>query len=291
MGETSETYYDGLMKALKDAMDEFDGTVAPAHVYYQKILQDNENTVWERMKGEGLNYKDLRKFLLYGFADAAGLETRKEDPESPYALAQVDVARQLLQLYSKLPASGPVVVIAQSLGGQVFSSYLYDAQKLNAGGMPTAGIWTDIQRYSALIKDDGEDLTAAEIAFLSGRNIVGLLTTGCNIPLFVAAHKEMHIIPIEKPSAQFDWLNLYDQDDVLGWPLGPLNNRYKALVVDRKINANGRGPIEYILGATPQSHTLYWDDKDVIIALRDMLREGIHKAVGAPANVEIDVGD
>lgn len=78
---------------------------------------------------------------------------------------------------------------------------------------------------------------------------------------------------------------------MLGWPLGPLNDRYKALVVDKKINANGRGPIEYILGATPQSHTLYWNDKDVIHALRDMLREGINKAVGAPADVEFDVGD
>jgi hypothetical protein len=291
MGETSETYYQGLMKALKDAMDEFDGTVATAHVYYQKILQDNENTVWERMKGEGLNYKDLRKFLLYGFADAAGLETRKEDPESPYALAQVEVARQLLLLYSKLSANGPVVVIAQSLGGQVFSSYLYDAQKANAGVIPSAGIWKNIHRYSSLIKDDGKDFTEAEIAFLNGRNVVGLLTTGCNIPIFVAAHKEMHIIPIEKPSAQFDWINLYDQDDVLGWPLGPLNDRYQALVVDKKINANGRGPIEYILGATPQSHTLYWDDKDVIHALRDMLREGARKVVGAPTNTELDVGD
>jgi hypothetical protein len=291
MGETSDRYYEGLIEELKSAMDEFDGTVALAHVYYQKILQDNEDTVWERMEGEGLNYKDLRKFLLYGFADAAGLETRKEEPESPYALAQVEVARELLLLHRKLSPNGPVVVIAQSLGGQLFSSYLYDAQKSQAGRMPSAGIWKDIHRYSSLIKDDGKDLTATEIAFLSGRNVVGLLTTGCNIPIFVAAHKEMHIVPIEKPSAQFDWINLYDEDDVLGWPLGPLNNRYKALVVDKKINANGRGPIDYILGATPQSHTLYWDDKDVIHALRGMLRKGINKVVGAPVKVELDGGD
>lgn len=204
MGETSDVYFVELISALKDAMDGFDGTVATAHVYYQKILQENENTVWKRMKDEGLNSKDLRKFLLYGFADAAGLETRKEEPESPYALAQVEVARQLLLLHRKLSPDGPVVVIAQSLGGQVFSSYLYDAQKSKAGRIPSAGIWKDIHRYSSLIKDDGKDLTATETAFLSGRNVVGLLTTGCNIPIFVAAHKEMHIIPIEKPSAQFD---------------------------------------------------------------------------------------
>ena len=57
-----------------------------------------------------------------------------------------------------------------------------------------------------------------------------LVTTGCNIPIFVAAHKEMHLIPIAPPTQLFKWINFYDPDDVLGCPLQPLSNGYRALV-------------------------------------------------------------
>lgn len=290
MGETSKDYYKGLVEALSGAFGDLNGAVSYAHVYYQDILQVNEHTVWNRMQGEGLAYNDLRKFLLFGFADAAGLETRKEEPESPYALAQVEIARQLWLLRAQLPANGPVVAIAQSLGGQVFSSYLYDAQKAASGRKPAAGIWRQLERYSGRIKGSVTPFTQEEIAFLRGDNLVGLITTGCNIPIFVAAHKEMHIVPIEKPTPQFSWVNLYDKDDVLGWPLGPLSSSYRALVDDRAIPANGRGPLQYLLGATPHSHTLYWNDQDVIHAVRDMLKAGTYKVLARGADAGGEIG-
>ena len=39
--------------------------------------------------------------------------------------------------------------LAQSLGAQVLSSYLYDAQKAAAGGTVIAGIWKNIDDWSA----------------------------------------------------------------------------------------------------------------------------------------------
>ena len=71
-------------------------------------------------------------------ADAAGLENRKEIRGSVYELAQGEIARILLGACTANPAM-PVVFLAHSLGCQVLSSYLYDAQKALAGGQVQAG--------------------------------------------------------------------------------------------------------------------------------------------------------
>lgn len=65
----------------------------------------------------------------------------------------------------------------------------------------------------------------AVLPFLRAETCMAWVTTGCNIPLFVAAHKTMNIKPIQPPngSPTFKWLNIYDPDDVLGWPLQPLS--------------------------------------------------------------------
>jgi hypothetical protein len=113
--------------------------------------------------------------------------------------------------------------------------------------------------------------TNQEKEFLSGKTLVRLLTTGCNIPIFVAAHKELHIRAIDRPNDQFEWLNLYDRDDVLGWPLRPLSGGYERLVEDRQVNA-GQG-IDWLTSWTPLSHKHYWKDRDVVEPVAEMISE------------------
>ena len=278
MGETPRDYAAGVFGELRSRLGPALRERATFHsVYYQDILQKNEQIVWERVdRGGTVHYEGLRKFMLFGFADAAGLENRKEDPGSVYELAQGQIARALLAAYLTNPATNPanpdlpVVFLAHSLGCQVLSSYIYDAQKAQGGGRATAGIWRDIDAWSRLAL--GRLLTDREKHFLSAGTCAGLVTTGCNIPIFVAAHKEMHIKPIAPPTALFHWLNLYDPDDVLGWPLQPLSAGYRSLVEDRTINA-GQGAVNWLLKSwNPLSHNSYWQDGEVLEPLAAMLR-------------------
>ena len=67
-------------------------------VYYQDILKPNQELVWQRVDAATkLHYDGLRRFLLFGFGDAAGLENRKEADGSVYEQAQAAIA---------LPAAG-----------------------------------------------------------------------------------------------------------------------------------------------------------------------------------------
>lgn len=262
MGETQPHYHESLVQALRRKLGKqrFDANVSVHPVYYQHLLQANEEKVWASC-ADLVHYDELRRFLLFGFADAAGLETNKDSANSVYEGAQREIMTRLLEARTSVGDGGPVVAIAQSLGGQVFSSYLYDAQKARAAlagaalPYPSAGLW---QQASVAQMD------AARRGFGSGQQLRTLITTGCNIPIFVAAHQHMSIKPIAKTHADFRWINLYDPDDVLGWPLQPLSPSYQALVEDRRINS-GTGAWDWLVKSwNPMSHTAYWTDGDVV---------------------------
>ena len=270
MGETPIDYADGMMAAVRTRLGALSSQVVMRSVYYHGILYDNQRTVWDRTAATGkVRYDALRKFVLYGLGDAAGLENRKEDPGSVYEQAQGEIASALLSAHAARPGM-PVVFLAQSLGGQVLSSYIYDAQKAASGQPVGAGIWRNIDAWAGAAL--GRTLTASESSFLGAGTCAGLVTTGCNIPIFVAAHKEMHIIPIAPPTSLFKWINYYDPDDILGWPLQPLSHGYRTLVEDRAINAGGSVGNLLARSWNPLSHNNYWDDGAVLDAVAAMLR-------------------
>jgi hypothetical protein len=271
MGETPREYAEQLFQQLGGRLADVMDRVDFRSVYYQDILKPNQETVWAKVNTAAkLHYDDLRRFLLFGFGDAAGLENRKEIDGSVYELAQASIARQLLGVYKQAPGS-TVVFLAHSLGCQVLSSYLYDAQKAASGVPVFAGVWKDIDAWS--LRALGHRLSDAERRFLAGASCAALVTTGCNIPIFVAAHKTMDIKPIARPTPGFEWINIYDPDDALGWPLQPLSPGYAALVEDRAINA-GQGMVNWILKSwNPMSHSAYWSDGQVLDTVARIVRQ------------------
>lgn len=277
MGVTPPDYADPLKEKLKNALGALYPELTIRPVYYQDLLQDNEAAVWNRVEAQGkVHYDDLRKFLLFGFGDAAGLEANKDDIDSVYEMAQQEIARALLDVYKQCGSDCHVVFVSQSLGCQVLSNFIYDGQKAKTGGAVSAGIWRDLAHTKLVLGglDKPAMLAAmpAILAFLRAETCMAWVTTGCNIPIFAAAHK--NIQPILRPngSPTFKWLNLYDPDDVLGWPLQPLSPGYGELVEDRAINS-GQGAVDWILRSwNPLSHTTYWTDNDVVKPLADLLR-------------------
>lgn len=76
--------------------------------------------------------------------------------------------------------------------------------------------------------------------------LCGFITFGSNIPLVTLALDQ--VVSITFPPAALKepfcsaarWLNFYDPDDVLGWPLKPLSPTYDTAVAqDIQINVGG----------------------------------------------------
>ncbi|KQZ32707.1 hypothetical protein [Duganella sp. Root1480D1] len=264
MGEQPLDYADDMRRALSHRMGAAFADVDVHSVYYQHLLKPNELDVWNRTRERStVRYEQLRKFILFGFADAAGLENRKEYDNSVYEQAQIEIARALLAILENRGPETPIVLLAHSLGCQVMSSFIYDAQKRAGGGSVAAGIWKPGRM--------ADSLTAEQRKFLQCGTVRTFVTTGCNIPVFVAAHQRMDVKPIIKPNPGFAWLNLYDPDDALGWPLQPLEGGYETLVEDRVVNA-GQGILDFMTKSwNPLSHTAYWTDDEVIKPLAGVL--------------------
>jgi hypothetical protein len=269
MGRTEVHYNSEIVEETRQRLGPLFDDLHVGKVYYQDLLQPNEDRVWNRV-AKRVKWDELRKFLLFGFGDAAGLESGKEPIDSDYAKAQIKIARKLFLAREAMGGDGPVLILAQSLGCQVVSNYFWDALRAAAGSAPQVGIWQDIAQVQDQIAG-GPPLNVEEIAFLQGKSFRVFMTTGCNIHIFVAAHAKDDILPI-RPNGQFEWHNYYDKDDVLSWPLADLSSQYADVVTDHAVNAGG-GIIGWLVKSwNPMSHTQYWGDDEVLDPLESKLR-------------------
>ncbi|HEX8454020.1 MAG TPA: hypothetical protein VF647_18180 [Longimicrobium sp.] len=235
MGEQEEDFDSHLRAELDQRFsDEVRSDVVYESIWFSGLIQGRQDQVWEAMRDRQIDMHGLRKFFLYYFSDATTYVGRPDPADAVYRKVHHYIRGRLDALREKLGGEdGPTVVIAHSLGCQVISDYIWDAAKgigIWHGGAPA----TEFQRLG----------TARY-----------LLTCGCNIPLFVSGLPK--IVAIERPNPRFRWINFFDRDDVLGWPLKPLSDGFdrsyaRTVDEDREINVGG------IKGLTPLSHTEYW---------------------------------
>jgi hypothetical protein len=212
-----------------------------------------------------LRWEGLRELMLFGLSDAASLEHKKELAMSPYWQTQHLILQRLDELFDETAdgstSDAPrLAIVAQSLGCQVMSNYIWDAQQ----PLAYAGVW------SAPL-DDGVPADSARDRFRRMRSLQLLLTTGCNIPVFVAGHSTIEPIDRRKLAGGFRWINQFDPDDVLGWPLAQLSAAYAALVEDHAVNASGDTLLGRVKSLTPYSHTQYWSTDRVLDRIADGL--------------------
>ncbi|MHA1537749.1 MAG: hypothetical protein ACTSUD_09345 [Alphaproteobacteria bacterium] len=256
MGDTPDNYHQDLLDDMKSRIGAatWDNDIHFGSVYFQKILQDPQNEYFLRIK-DTIDSKKLRRWLLNGFSDAGGLEYSRTLENSAYEKVQKTIFDALGKAFTAVgSAQAPVVFIAQSLGCQVLSNYIWDAMREER---PTYGIW----------QHDHDDLEDDDIKFRQLRTLRIFVTTGCNIPIFIGGLPRVQRTPIKRPHPDFIWENYYDQDDALGWPLQPLSNGYDDLVKDIEVNVGG-----FLSSWNPLSHTKYWTDKDVQKPLAKHLR-------------------
>lgn len=261
MGDTPRNYYNDFYDLIKKSLGKsaWDRVVFKP-LYYQDILQGEQEQVFNRMRDQ-IDWMKLRKFMLFGFSDAASLEYNKDAIGSPYSLTQQMILKCMDEIFE---VAGnieiPVVILAQSLGCQVVSSYIWDAQQPIA----RAGIWSSP-------KKDGVTDGSPKDNFRRMKSLQRLYTTGCNIPIFVSGHKVIEAI--NPPSQSFKWHNFFDEDDVLGWPLKPLSNSYNQLVEDISINAGAGGIGTIVRSWNPLSHGDYWTESEVVDHISSALKQ------------------
>ena len=235
-------------------------------VFWAPVLQAAEEELWRRMEDGGpLHYPDVRRFLIDFLADALAYQPSGDDRRaydgihSVFAVTLADLAREA-------GPDAPLCVIAHSLGTIIASNYLYDLQL-----DPIKHLISDEVR--ALMHDNPLE---------QGHTLALLYTLGSPIALWSLRYREFGR-PITVPSTRLrqyhseiegEWVNYYDQDDVIGFPLKTLNAQYAANVTrDAPVNAGN-----LIQSWNPLSHVGYWTDRDVVEPIAKKLIE-VWKAI------------
>jgi len=144
----------------------------------------------------------------------------------------------------------PLIVVAHSLGSVIASDHFYDLHK---------GRRTDV----------------ADTPLERGETLTSFYTLGSPIALWMERYGDFSR-PVQIPGktsddpvivAAAEWINFYDADDVLAFPLKGLSADYdKAVDEDRSVSVGA-----LVIGMSPVSHVAYWKDRSVIRPIANSL--------------------
>jgi len=175
----------------------------------------------------------------------------------------------------------PLIFIGHSLGCHIISSFAWDLNTIkqwNEGRIAKED--EEVAKFAAYLKDGSP--------FRRLDTLAGLVMMGCNMPLFTFTFGHKAVFPITRsrgegetpafPGKALDdktlsvarWLNYYSRNDLLGFPLKPLNDAYacEPLLSDievasegllRRLASNIFAPI-----AAYRAHVGYWTHRKVL---------------------------
>ncbi len=253
IGRQLENFAEKMVNAIDERCRETCGDdIVIRSVWWAPVLQDKEDELWERMNSNArLDYDKTRRFLMDFGADAIAYQIAFGD-RSTYDGVHSVFAATLKTLGEDAGPDAPLCIISHSLGTIVASNFIYDLQATAAG--------KDL--ISSMVRANMGDTPLDR-----GETLALLYTLGSPLALWSLRYNNFGV-PISIPSPNLsehhsnvptEWVNMYDRDDVIGWPLKTLNELYDAQVTeDKQVNVGN-----IVDSLTPASHVKYWQDKDV----------------------------
>lgn len=260
IGRQSIDFVDGIRQALDarchaDCGD--DVIVRPVH--WAPVLQAKEDDLMRRMEQAGeMNFTTIRRLLIDFVGDGIAYQIAPGDREVYDSVHSV-FATTLRQLASDAGADAPLCIIAHSLGTVIASNFIYDLQ---------------VDQRRPIISDEVR-AQMTDTPLEKGETITLLYTLGSPLALWSLRYREFGrpvTIPDPRladhhPALRGEWINIYDRDDVIGFPLKTLNDVY-GRVVTRDIEFNVGGAVT---SWNPAAHLGYWSDDDVVTPMANAI--------------------
>lgn len=266
VGKQDSNFAEGIKQELierfsseiKDKVQNPEGQLVIEPVYWAPVLQTAEDELWKRVKqGGDLDFLALRQLIIDFAADAIAYQPAKDERDVYDNIHEI-FAVGLQRLAQNAGANAPLAVIAHSLGSIIASNYFYDLQKPGQPHVP--------DKVKKIMGD-----TVLE----RGESFALFYTLGSPIALWSLRYKDFGD-PVQIPTPQLknhypdlkgEWLNFFDEDDIIGYPLRLLNDQYKKIVTeDIPVNVGN-----WLSSWNPASHLGYWTDNDVTIPIAKSL--------------------
>jgi len=273
IGRTAPGYSAWMQRALTRRFARLAGPEAtPQQLVFEEVnwtagLQSREDHLWERLLPNGpLHYKSLRRFMVDFAADAIAYQPAPSDRTTYDAIHRL-VAARLARLAERAGPRAPLCVIAHSLGTVIASNYLYDLTKAEHSFMGPS--------VRALLSDTPLERGETFALFYSMGSPIALWSL--RYPRFGEPMRFPRAdLSRHHPSLEPAWINVYDPDDVIGYPLQALNASYRAAVTeDRPVDVGS-----IFTRWNPLSHVGYWNDGRVADGIAESLAEAWLRSSG-----------
>ncbi|MCY8235271.1 chemotaxis protein [Priestia endophytica] len=243
-----------FVKQLKHLVDDPSPYLIIQPIHWGGVLSEREEKLFQKtVLDNHLDYQQLRKFIIHYLGDSIAYQP-VETVNHNYERVHEEIGKNLNVLSKRSGDHTPLCVISHSLGSVIASNYFYDLQfKQN-------DVTSVVSESSPLEK--GETLTL-------------FYTLGTALPLWSLRYHNFDR-PINIPSTKLrdfypglegEWINFYDKDDILGYPLRDVSENYKNSVTeDREVNIGN-----LLTSWNPLCHSSYFIDMDVINPIVDGL--------------------
>ena len=257
-GENEVSFSADLYRGLRSRIGEarFDRLVGWREIFWADILQSRQQEyIDDALVGEA-RWMKTREFVMHRLADAAAYRFEPNANAFVYPAIHARVRAAIAHLETVTGGEAPLIVLAHSLGGHIMSNYIWDIQHGHADAP------TPFQRLETM---------------------AGMVTFGCNIPIFTFAYPRDAIKAIARPGARIPqgreltpwWLSFNDRDDPLGMPLRFAGDGYKALYEAGELREAWINTGNIFTSWNPASHNGYWKDADFQRPVAEMIENAM----------------
>ncbi|PTL85595.1 hypothetical protein [Vitiosangium sp. GDMCC 1.1324] len=208
-----------------------------------------------------LHYPGARWLMMHFVGDAIAYQPGIGQSEV-YDKIHACVTEALARLRQRAGDDAPLCVIAHSLGTIIASNYFYDLQVARAE-MQKQG-----QSATRPLESHVDPMKRSPLE--RGETLAHLYTMGSPLALWSLRYpnqKELDspvCVPAEElllhhSGVEGEWVNYYDEDDLIAYPLQPLGDEYRKRVRDVNVRLSG-----LLFGWTPMVHPFYWANDKVM---------------------------
>lgn len=268
-GDQAEYEREAVKPLQSRLADEIGDDIVFEIVHWTEILQSEKDRVRDGYKQAAqLNYGPLRRFFSGLITDAIAYQPQGEESDT-YLRIHKTVATALDNLSNAAGSSSPLVILAHSMGGVIASNYFRELQE-------------DTYK-SELLPEEVHDI-AGDTPLERGETLAQLYTMGTPLALYSVRHREFddpisvpsprlrsHFPPDRYPELPTQWINFYNPNDVLAYPLEFLNKAYAHYVEDRQVNVG-----DWRTSWNPLSHMDYWGDDEIVLPISEGITRLYH---------------